>query len=163
MTNSLKKQTNKIIFIIVAVLVIILSIVIVFLLTSSKKEENNNNNNVEQNSEKYVTILNDNGSTVKLNNSEDLNSIKKYKDIEITDIQFTSKNGISVLLANVKNTASSKHEQETVIITILDDNNSEIATIEAIIPILEANETKQLNAIATADIVNAKDFIINSK
>ena len=165
--NEPKKHSSKIIFAVVAILVVILLIVVIVKFASPKEEEKFNNNNVdntvEQSNEKYVTTVDNNGTSVKLNNSSELNSTKKYKDIEISNIQFTSQNGISVLLANAKNTSSSKHKEETVKITILDDNNDEIATIEATIPDLEANETKQLNVIATADIVNAKDFTIKSK
>ena len=166
-TSKSKKQTNKIIFAVVAILVVILLIIVIVKLVTPKEEQEINNNNVdntvEQSNEKYVTIIDTNGSLAKLNNSSAFNSTKKYKDIEISNIKFTSQDGISVLLADAKNTSSSKHVKESVKFTILDDNNDEIATIEASIPDLEPNETRQLKVIATADIVNAKDFTINSK
>ena len=91
-------------------------------------------------------------------------NILKYKDIEISNIQFTYENGKSVLLATIKNTASTKHTSEIVKLTILGENNQVIDEVNAILPNMQAGETKQLNTtISGADSVNAKDFKIEEK
>lgn len=156
------KQERKVILIIVGIMIGILLIV----RGVSKKEKNLGETNIQeeqnkQNEEKYVTTLNDG---TKLNNSGEFNKSKKYKDIEISNIQFTYESGRTVLLADVKNTAGTKHTSEIVKLTILDENNEIIDEVNAIMPNIEAGETKKLNTIITgADRVNAKDFKIEEK
>lgn len=159
-------KEKKVIFTIIAIMVVIL--VIVVCVNSSGNKNNNTNTNKQntqvtnevKNEEKYVTELNDG---TKLNNSQDFNKVKKYGDLEITNIQFTSRNGSSVLLADVKNTGSKTHEKEVVKITILGENGEVLATPLVVLTTVAPGETKQLNVIVTADIANAKDFKIEAK
>lgn len=158
------KQERKVILIGAGVVILALLIVLVVNGISKKgkeEQEGTMNETVEQNTEKYVTNLEDG---TKLNNGEEFNKNKKYKNIEISDIQFTFENGRSVLLATVKNTGSTKQELEIVKLTILGDNNQIIDEIEPLMPDLEPGEEKQFNAIITgADSVNARDFKIEAK
>lgn len=157
------KQERKVIFIGVGVIIIALLMVLIVNGISKKGKEDlgKTNTSVEQNVEKYTTEL-ENGT--KLNNSKEFNKTKRYKDIEISNIQFTYENGRSVLLANAKNTATTKHTREIVKITILDENNNVIDELSPILPNIEPGETKQLNiTISGADSVNAKDFKIEEK
>lgn len=159
----MNKKEGKVIFIGVGVVIVALLIVLVVNAISKKENTNQNvqNTQVEQNVEKYTTNLE--GGT-KLNNSEEFNKNKKYKEIEISNIQFTYENGRSVLLATVKNTGSTKHKLEIVKLTILGDNNQVIDEIEPLMPELEAGEEGQFNAILTGeDSVNARDFRIEEK
>ena len=150
------------------ILLVIIAIVIIFIIVkvTGKKEEdiakeNTTNVPAQGNAEKYVENL-ENG--VKINKSEEFNKTKKYKNMEISNIQFTYQEGKSVLLADVKNTASVKHNNEIVKITILDENNKVIEVLEPVLPTIEPGETKQLNVIISgADSVNAKDFKIEAK
>lgn len=161
MTNSEKKVVFTLIGIFVAILLIVLIV---------KGVGNNNSDNTQTNlssntenvanSDNYVTNLE---NDVKLNTSTDLNSIKNYKGLEISNIQFTSENGNSLLLADIKNTNSTKHEAEIVSISILGENNTEITTFNTALPSVEANGTEKLEVHITADIVNAKDFTISEK
>ncbi len=159
MTSNEKKVVFTLIGIFVAILVIVL---IVKNVGNKPNTPSNNVSNKESVStpDSYVSEL---ANDVKLNNSKDLNSVKKYNNIEISNIQFTSQNGSSVLLADVKNTGTTKHEKEIVTITILGNDNSVITTIDAILVAIEPGQTEKLNAIVTADIVNAKDFTIKAK
>ena len=160
-------KEKKIIFTIVAILLIILVVVLIVKaftgtqtnanLTNTQGSEGSSN---VKNEEQYVTEL-ENGT--KLNNSTDLTTTKTFGQLEITNIQFTSKNGDSVLLADVTNNGSTVHEAEIVKITILGQNNEVLAELEPVLPRIQPGETKKLDAIATADIVNAKDFIIEPK
>mgnify|MGYP005757033751 CR=1 FL=1 len=158
-------KEKKIIFTIVAILVIILIIVLIVKAFSGTETNanvtNTGGNNIDvQNEEQYVTEL-ENGT--KLNNSADLSTTKTFGQLEISNIQFTSQNGDSVLLADVKNNGSTVHEAEIVKITVLGENNEVLAELEPVLPTIQPGETAQLNAIATADIVNAKDFTIEAK
>lgn len=161
MTNKEK----KVVFTIVAIMVLILVIIVCVKSFGNKKNNNTNTQNTAttnevKNEEKYVTELNDG---TKLNNSQDFNKVKKYGDLEITNIQFTSRNGSSVLLADVKNTGSKTHEKEVVKITILGENGEVLATPLVVLTTVAPGETKQLNVIVTADIANAKDFKIEAQ
>ena len=151
--------------IILLVIIAIVIILIIVKVTGKKEEdiakENTSNVPAQGNAEKYVENL-ENG--VKINKSEEFNKTKKYKNMEISNIQFTYEEGRSVLLADVKNTASVKHNNEIVKITILDENNKVIEVLEPVLPTIEPGETKQLNVIISgADSVNAKDFKIEAK
>ena len=155
------KKEAKIIFTAIGIVLAVL-LIVVFTKGVGKKEENNNviNTATQQNTEKYTTNLVDG---TKINNSSEFNKVKKYKDIEISNIQFTYQEGRSVLLADIKNTGSTTHNQEIVKITIIGENNKVIDELEPVIPTMQAGETKQLNVIISgADSVNAKDFKIEA-
>ena len=146
--------------------VLIAVILIVALVNANGKEDENlgNPNNGEtsqnvQDEEKYTAELSDG---TKINTSEDFNKTKTYGDLEITNIQFTNKDGMTVLLADVTNKGTTKHESEVVKITILGENGEEITEIKPVIGEIEAGETIKLNASITADIANAKDFRIEA-
>ncbi len=156
----MNKKEKKLVFRLIGVMVIILLIVIAVKAIGGKKDNENKPNNTQKNEGKYVTQLEDG---TKVNNSDALQKTKKYKSISISGIQYTSKNGSSVLLADLTNTGSSTFEREEITIEILGENNEIIDTISAVLPRMESGQTKQLNAIATADIVNAKDFKIKGK
>ena len=152
MTNKEK----KVVFTLIGVMVVVLLIVVI-VKTVNKPEGENLGNTIQQaeeNEEKYVTELEDG---TKLNNSEELNNTHTYKGVEISNIQFTSQNGSSVLLADVRNTGSETFEEEEATIVLIGENNEE-REIAVYIPSLSAGETKQINSIVTADVVNVKDF-----
>ena len=158
------KKEKKVVFILIAILLVVMVVTIAVTTNKNKKGGDKTNNNVqpqvEVEEEKYVEKLDDG---TKLNNSTDFNKSKKFKNLEITDIQFTSNGGNSVLLANVRNTSSSVHEMEIVEITIIGENGEVIETLAPVIGTIQPGETIQLNAIATADLVNSKDFTIKAK
>lgn len=160
----MNQKEKKVIFTLIGVMVVILLIVVIVKGENKKKYNvnlENTNTEVEQNVEKYVTNLSD---ETKLNSSDEFNKTKTYKQLEISNVQFTYQDGKSQLLANVKNTASSKHESEIIKLTILDENNNIIDELAPVIPSIEAGETKQINVIISgANSVNAKDFKIEAK
>lgn len=157
-------KEKKVIFTLIGVMLVILLIVVIVKGGKNAKDDinlGNSNTEAEQNVEKYTTNLE---SGTKLNNSEEFNKNKKYKEIEISNIQFTYENERSVLLATIKNTGSTKHKLEIVKLTILGDNNQVIDEIEPLMPELEAGEEGQFNATLTGtDSVNARDFRIEEK
>ena len=155
------KKEKKVVFTLIGIMVVVLLIVVI-VKTVNKPEGENLGNTIQQaeeNEEKYVTELADG---TKLNNSEELNNTHTYKGVEISNIQFTSQNGSSVLLADVKNTGSETFEEEEATIVLIGENNEE-REIAVYIPSLSAGETKQINSIVTADVVNVKDFRIEAR
>ena len=160
----MNKKEKKVVFTIIGIMVAILLVVIIVKNVNKEGKLENvgkENTQISQNVEKYTTNLEDG---TKINNSNNFNQTKKYKNIEISNIQFTYKDGNSVLLADVRNTSNVAYESEIVKMTIVDENNKVIDELEPIMPKMEPGETKQLNVIISgADSVNAKDFKIESK
>ena len=99
------------------------------------------------------------------NNSPALKEEKQFKQIEITNINFVYNPGnkMTTITANLKNVGTEEQEQEVVNLRILDQNENEIVTIEALIPNVKQGETKTLRCSATADLSNASDFEIVEK
>lgn len=157
-------NSNEKRWIILLVAVIAIAIVLIVVLTGNKgKEENVNEGQQEEvqvNEEKYTTELNDG---TKINTSEEFNSVKKYNNLEISNMQFTEKDGKSVMLADVKNIGITTHEVEIVKVTILGENGETITEIKPIIGKVEPGETIKLNATISADVANAKNFKIESQ
>ena len=146
--------------------VLIAVILIVALVNANGKEDENlgNPNNGEtsqnvQDEEKYTAELSDG---TKINTSEDFNETKTYGDLEITNIQFTNKNGMTVLLADVTNKGESTHEEEIVTIKILGENGEVLDELHPSLGRIEPGETIELNAGTSADVANAKDFTIEA-
>ena len=149
-------------WIILLVAVVVIAIVFFVIITrENKKEEENTQNTTNEvaNEEKYTEQLEDG---TKLNTSEEFNSSKTFGNLEIGNVQYTSRNGMSVLLADVKNNGTTVHEKEIVKITILGDNGEVITEIKPVIGKIEPGQTIKLNASITADVANAKDFKIEA-
>lgn len=147
-------------WIILLVAVVIIAIVLIVGISSSRnREEGQAEENTIVNEEKYTTVLEDG---TKINTSEDFNNTKTYGNLTISKIQYTERNGTSVLLADVTNNGSTRHEVEIVKITILGDNNEVITEIKPVIGDIEPGETIKLNASISADVTNARDFTIEA-
>ena len=111
--------------------------------------------------EKYTIQLEDG---TKLNNSKDLKDVKKYRTIEISNIQVTSTNGNTTILADAKNTGNETFEREIVTLILIDDEGMQVAEIPAVIPKIEAGRTGKINAnVSSADVSNIKDFEIKER
>lgn len=154
-----KDEKRWIILLVAVVLIAIVFFVVIIGGDKANKEEQNTTTNETTNEEKYTEQLEDG---TKLNTSEEFNSSKKYGNLEISNVQYTSKNGMSVLLADVKNNGTTVHEKEIVKITILGDNEEVITEIKPVIGKIEPGETIKLNASVTADVANARDYKIEA-
>lgn len=154
---------KKFIFTVIGFLILIM--IVVLSIKSSNKNKLEQQKASENNTqlEDYVTSFEKIGSDVKVNNNEDLAKTKTYNNVEMSNIKFTSQNGNSVLVADVKNIGEIKHEKEIITLSIIGSDDTEIATLDTILTDLEPGETKQLTVLTTADIVNAKNFIIKEK
>ena len=157
-------NSNEKRWIILLIAVVIIAIVLIVVLAGNKGKKGQIDQGTiqgqeveEETTEQYTEELIDG---TKINTSEEFNSTKKYENIEISNIQFVEKEGISTLLADLRNTGSTKHEEEIVKITILGEQGKEITELKAVIGEIEAGSTKRLNASITADVTNAKDFKI---
>lgn len=161
----MKKNELKWILIIIGIMVIILLGVLIFRQGGEKEEQEpqttvGQENQEPANTEKYTEVLEDG---TKLNVSEEFNTAKEYNGLEIGNIQYTQRNGVTVLLADVKNPGPSTHEREVVKITILGENGEVITDTLGVIGEIKAGGSYQLNASFTADVSNAKDFRIEAR
>lgn len=150
----MKKKEKRMILILLVILVIA---IIIFNVSKSKKG-NKAENKVESNTvtEKYVQVLEDG---TKLNKSAKFNETKEVKGFKFENIQFTEKNGQSVLLADVTNNTGKATTDYTLVDVILyDDTGKEIVTLGGIISPLKAGEKTQFNMSSTLDYANAYDF-----
>ena len=170
-TTNKKKNKNEGMWILLLIVVVIIAIGLIVGLGMNKGKNNTNldtqqgqmqekeqDKEIEEEEQKdtYATKLEDG---TRLNTSSELKETKTYKDLEISNIQFTEKNGSSGLLADVTNKGSETHEKETVKIIITEEDGSK-TEVRALIGEIKAGETVKLNTSMTADKVNAKDFEI---
>ena len=154
-----KNEKRWIILLVAVVIIAIVFFAVIIGGNKANKEEQNTTTNEITNEEKYTEQLEDG---TKLNTSEEFNNSKTYGNLEISNVQYTSKNGMSVLLADVKNNGTTTHENEIVKITILGDNEEVITEIKTVIGDIEPGETIKLNTSISADVANAKDFRIEA-
>ena len=143
-------------------LLILLFIVILIVKPKKNKTENANETNDvvitdEVEEEKYVDVLNDG---TKLNTSTKLNEAKEVNGLKFENIQFTEKNGQSVLLANVTNNSGKETKFKLVDVILYDKNGNEIAKVGGIVSPLQPGAKTQFNSSMTLDYANAYDFKI---
>ena len=149
------------IILLIAVLIIGGIILGAFIKSGGKK---NNTINIEQqvSSNNNQTIIELDDGT-RINTDKELTSTKSYNNLEISNIQFTEKDGITTLYADVKNIGNTKHEVEIVKLTILDKSGNILAELNPIIGEINPGETIKLDASITSDVLNAKNIKIESK
>ena len=152
--------------IMIGILVIITAIVIIVAIArkkDSKQEIAEETNTQEQTTiaqEEFVNILEDG---TKYNTSEKLQETKKIEGIEISDMQLTQKDNVTLLLGTITNTSDTTQGVYPVAIKVMDKDGNEITTIVAYIGTLEPGKTTQLNTSKTIDCVNAYDLSITKE
>lgn len=159
-SNKRNRKNNLIKFILIIIVLIIISIIIALVLNRNKDKEQINNNN-ETNTLKEESYIEEIEDGVKINKSSKLNEVKEINGLLITNIQLTTKDGMTTLLADVQNNSGAKTDVKTLQITLLNKDGSELTTVTGIVNGLEIGETTQLNIAMTSDYVNAYDFRVS--
>lgn len=159
MTKRKRPRGIKVIDIMVLIIVIAIIIVVTKNIILNKKTKENNNTKTSTN-EQYVIVLEDG---TKLNNSKKISENKKLDGLEITNSQISYNNGVTNLLADVKNTTQSDKKMQEVTIILLDEKGKELYQIPGIIETVKTGETIQFNSSITADFANVYDFEIVKK
>ncbi len=155
----MQKRKKLIIGIGIVIIVIIAIVGIVWLLKSN--QQNNGEEGVnEEITEDFVRTL-DNG--IKLNVSQMLNEDKKFEEFTLSDIQLTSQNAQTQLLATVTNDSEQATELTQVQVVLYDINGNEIVTLDGIIGPLQPGENTQLNVSSSLDYANAYNFELRKK
>ena len=159
-------NSNEKRWIVLLVAVIIIAVVLIVALVINNGKNDNQNQigqpateEQTQNVEQYVTQVEDG---TKINTSEEFKTSRTYNNVEISNIQFTSKDNMSVLLADVKNIGSTDHAREVVKITLLDENGKAVTDFNAVIADLKPGESAKINASVSADVANVKDFKVEA-
>jgi hypothetical protein len=166
MKKILKKKS------IIIVLVILILILIAGFLLINKNILNNegknqsdittqeNTDNENQNEEEFVQVEEDG---TKLNVSTKLNETKVVNGLEFSNINLSSKDGRTILLADVKNNSGKATETKLVSITLLDKNGETILEVGGMIKSLEEGEQTKFETSITLDYANVYDFKIEVK
>ena len=158
-------NSNEKRWIILLVAVVIIAIIFFVVITNINNGDEGQNNVTQQqsvqggNNEQFTTELDDG---TKVNTSETFTQTKTYNNLEISNIQFTEKDGQSTFLADVKNNGTTTHEPEIVNITLLDENGNTVAELKPAIERIETGQTAQINSMISADVTNVKDFRVEA-
>lgn len=154
----MKKKEKRMIAILVVVSIIIIA-VIYFATRGGNGEENlpeGENKVVEE----FVQVLEDG---TKLNTSTKLKETKKIEGLEISNIQLTNANGLSVVLADVINKTDKATDLMAVRITLVDKNGNKLGDVNGLISPLQPGASTQLNMGTQTDYANAYDFTVVKK
>ena len=114
----------------------------------------------------YSTIDMNNTENAKINGgikeniSTKLAEEKTYKGMTVKDIKLVAEGGVTRLTAIVENTTTTNYEGEGITIIFINQDGTEYARLEGLLPAIEAGKTNELDAGTTADIANAYDFRI---
>ena len=155
-----KKNVLKPFILLIIILLIILIIAIISINKNNKNPEKNISNGEENKVESYVEEIE---TGLKINKSTKLNEAKEVQGLKITNIQLSTKDGMTTLLADVINNSGTKTALKTVEITLIDKEGNELTKVTGIIDSLDVGERKQLNIGMTSDYVNAYDFKVEFK
>ena len=159
----MKKKEKRMILILLVILIIAIVIFVVSknLNKESKTKENGSTTQQENTEpEEFVQVLEDG---TKLNTSTELNKEKQVGNYKFENMQLTTQDNQTVLLADVTNTGSNKTDIQLVDVTLLDKDGNEIITVGGIISQLDPGEKTQFNTSMTLDYANTYDFKITLK
>ena len=137
---------------IIIILIVGLIIVGVVALTGKNKKENGEKSKEE---ESYAEVLEDG---TRINKSEKAKKVKEVEGLEISNLQVTEKDNVTVMLGTVTNKSNETKEDITLKIKILDKEGKEITTVRNYIGKIEAGKSTQLNTSTTFDYVEMYDY-----
>lgn len=157
-----KKEKRMILILLVILIIAIVIFVVSKNLNKESKTKENGSTTQQENTEpeEFVQVLEDG---TKLNTSTELNKEKQVGNYKFENMQLTTQNNQTVLLADVTNTGKTKTEIQLVDVTLLDKEGNEIITVGGIISQLEPGEKTQFNTSMTLDYANTYDFKITLK
>lgn len=151
----MKKNEKRMILILLIILAIVIIAVVV-----GKNKGNKENTDENQVKEEFVQVQEDG---TKVNISSKLAETKTVGAYKIGNIQLTTKDNQSILLADVENVSSSATEMKMIEITLLDKEGNTLEKVPGVVKQLQPGETAQLNAGITEDYANSYDFKVEIK
>ena len=159
----MKKKEKRMILILLVILIIAIVIFVVSKNVNKGNNVNENGSTTQQENtepEEFVQVQEDG---TKLNTSTELKKEKQVGNYKFENMQLTTQDNQTVLLADVTNTGSNKTDIQLVDVTLLDKDGKEIITVGGIISQLEPGEKTQFNTSMTLDYANTYDFKITLK
>ena len=145
----MKKSEIRMIVIILIVGLIVIGVMLATRGTNKKGEETTDTE------ESYTEVLEDG---TRINTSEKTKKTKTVEGIEISNLQITEKDNVTIMLGTITNKGKETKEDITLKIKILDRNGKEITTVENYIGKLEAGKSTQLNTSTTYDYADMYDY-----
>ena len=170
-TKSKKRKPPKKKVILVTIILVII-IIIAYSITTKKqkKQQEQINQLIEQSQELTITDSNlaeyvkETNDDTKINISPKINETKTIDGLEITNIQITSSNGVTTLIADVKNNTDTATALKNVLVKFLDQNGKELVSVNGIIMPLEIGQSTKLNVSLSSNYVTSYDInIVNKK
>lgn len=146
------KEISETILVILILLILFAMIIIVMKVASRVSRDGSGDINKR---EEFVQVLDDG---TKLNTSTRLRKTKIVDGLKFENIQLTTKQGQSVLLADVENDTGKDIDVMLLDIILLDKNGNELTTIGGIIGELKDGEKQLLDSSVASDYANAYDF-----
>ena len=150
------KKNEKIFVGILAITAVIIIVVLLIVKNAGNREPQIEEENKAE--EEFVQVLEDG---TRLNTSEQMKKTKTIDGVEISDIQVTEKDNVTLILGTATNVSGVRTEAIPIKVTVLDKNGNEIITIRALVGELEPGESDQFNTSASFDFGNAYDFIVS--
>ena len=157
--------------IIVCAVAIVLIVVLLVMQGGNKEPANNQvnngvaNNTANEPANNVVTeeFVQEQADGSKVNTSEQLKKTKTVDGLEISNIRLVENGGLSEIVAEAKNTTNSTIDEFNMIITAVDKDGNELATLETSVYSVGAGKTTTIHAAITDDIANAYDFTVTKK
>ena len=164
--QKIKKSNSKGIILLIAIIIIAIIVVGTIIYQNNKNTQQEQQQETEQDSLSLIDMNNTENAKieegVKENTSKKLLEDKKYKGMTIKNIQLKAEGGISKLTATVQNETKEDYSGEKVNIIFINQDGSEYARLEAVLPAVDSQKQNEIDAGTTADIANAYDFKIES-
>ena len=145
----MKKSEIKMIVVILIVGLIVIGVMLATRGTNKKGEE------TTETEESYTEVLEDG---TRINTSEKTKKTKTVEGLEISNLQITEKDNVTIMLGTITNKGKETKEDITLKIKILDRNGKEITTVENYIGKLEVGKSTQLNTSTTYDYADMYDY-----
>ena len=167
-----RRKSNYKKSLIIFIVVLIIIVLLIYFITSKKqkKQQEQINQLIEQSQELTITDSNlaeyvkETNDGTKINISPKINETKTIDGLEITNIQITSSNGVTTLIADVKNNTDTATALKNVLVKFLDQNGKEQVSVNGIIMPLEIGQSTKLNVSLSSNYVTAYDIsIVNKK
>ena len=146
-------KERKVVFTLIGIMFIIM--VSVIIMKSSKGAQNNTANTPSKQETEMQDVSNFMQDAVNGN----VNNVKTYKTILITNIQYKSEDGGNKITADITNAGTTNFVSEVAKLTLIKSTGEQIQTT-IIIPSIEAGKTDKLEHLLDEDVNNIIDLKI---
>lgn len=154
------KLNSLIVFIVVFIIIVVAIVLIANTALKSKEQGTSEQGGENTNTVSYVAELEEG---VKVNRSTAFNTTKVLNGLTISNIQLSTRSGMTTFLAEVKNDTDTQTSVRVVEVTLLTQDGKEMVKLTGVINSLAPGATTELNIATTSDYIEAYDFTIVEK